>query len=87
MIVVCDGSVSGAAARAAVKRMPDAASRSTVGVMPAPTRSARNVSIVIRSTFGAGRLAGGADRVQPVMQNAKCKMQIAFTARDDITRF
>jgi len=38
-------------ADSAVKRMPDAASRSIAGARPVPSRSARNVSMVIRRTF------------------------------------
>ena len=38
-----------------VKRRPDAARRSSAGATPVPTRSARNVSIVTSSTFGAAR--------------------------------
>ena len=51
-MVVCEGSVSAAAVRAAVKRMPAAARRSIAGATPAPMRSARSVSIVTSSTFG-----------------------------------
>jgi len=53
-IVACDGSVSGAAVRAAVKNRPDAASASIAGAVPTPTRSARSVSIVTSRTFGRG---------------------------------
>ena len=59
-MVACDGSVSGTAVRAAVKRVPAAASRSMVGATPVPTRSARNVSIVTSRTFRACNVAGGA---------------------------
>ena len=53
MIVAWDGRVSGTALRAVVKRRPRAATRSIDGVSVGPTRSARSVSIVTRSTFGA----------------------------------
>jgi hypothetical protein len=60
-MAVCAGSVSGAVVRAAVNRVPRAASASIAGVSPRPTRSARSVSMVISSTFGlAAGAAGGA---------------------------
>ena len=61
MIVACDGSVSGAAVRAAVNRIPAAASRSSAGLMPAPSRSARQVSIVTSTMFGCAEAGRGGD--------------------------
>ena len=47
-----DGSVSGTTARALSKRAPFAASASIEGVRPRCSRSARSVSMVIRTTLG-----------------------------------
>ncbi|HEY2150649.1 MAG TPA: hypothetical protein VGH34_07575 [Vicinamibacterales bacterium] len=52
MIAAWDGSVSGTAVRALVNRRLDAASASRVGATPTPRRSARNVSMVTKRTFG-----------------------------------
>src|SRR5713101_2936641 len=65
MIDVCDGRVRGALLYARVKRRPSAARRSRFGVRSggppkAPTRSLRNVSIVIRRTL---QPAHTADRI------------------------
>src|SRR5262249_15127215 len=54
-IVVWDGSVSGTAVRADVNCSEEAASRSSAGATPVPTRSARSVSMVTSRTFGFAR--------------------------------
>ena len=48
--LTCAGSVSGAVVRAAVKRAPRAPTASMAGVSAPPTRSARSVSTVMRTT-------------------------------------
>src|SRR4051794_26399358 len=59
MIDTCEGRVSGTVARACVKRIPRVATASIDGVNPRPTRSARNVSMVMRTMFGGTEGVGG----------------------------
>src|SRR5262249_62417024 len=54
-MVVCAGSVSGAAVGAFVNRRPVPASRSAVGISAAVSRSARSVSIVRSRVLGRSR--------------------------------
>ena len=64
MIEACAGNVSGTDVRASAKRRPDEARRSSAGVNPRPSRSARIVSIVMSRIFG--RAAGTGAGVEPV---------------------
>ena len=52
MIVTCDGSVSGTAVRAFAKRTPRRRARRSPASSPRPIRSARSVSMVMRTMFG-----------------------------------
>jgi hypothetical protein len=76
-IVVCDGRVSGTAERAFVKDTPNRASESSPGAT-APTRSARNVSMVKSSTFGRTFAFGPAGMPRP--QPASIAAHVAMTA-------
>src|SRR5436189_4753523 len=70
-MAACDGSVSGTTLRALVNFVPRDASPSIAGVSPRPTRSARNVSTVMRRTFGFCRGAGAGALLQAVSSNSR----------------